>query len=114
LLLSCLNNFTSSIKQLASSLKSIPDQIVNLTTSQIQAIANEFTAISQTTVDDLTSSQGTNTPQVISEIFNSPGSTATNTPSIVTAVQDFITTNVPSTEKIEGQKFPTVSGSNSP
>jgi phage-related protein len=44
LLADCVKNFTNSIKQIATSVQSIPDQIANLTKSQAQSIANEFNA----------------------------------------------------------------------
>lgn len=47
LLATCVSNFTNSLKQIATSLQSIPDQIVNATESQIQGIVNQFTQAAQ-------------------------------------------------------------------
>jgi len=111
LLATCLSNFTNSIVQLANTIKSIPEQISSLTASQIQFIADEFTAVATTTANTLKLSQeSSNTPQVITDVLNSP----TNSDAQLAAIDEYIKQNVPTQEEINGQKFPDISNKNSP
>lgn len=69
----CLTQFGSSIKQVATQIQSIPDQITSLTQAQITNIANEFSAAAKLTLDTVTSTQtNSGIPDAVVLAFNQP------------------------------------------
>ena len=109
LLVNCFNNFTNSLKQLASNVQSIPSQITNLTTTQINTLVTELNSASNATLNTLQSQQTSNVvPAVIQDAFNSPNNTH------AAAITQYIASTTPSQEEIDKQKQPSVSSKNSP
>jgi hypothetical protein len=89
----CLRSFSSSLNQIASNVKSIPDQITNLTTAQAQSIANEFTSAANLTLQTLQSTD-TGVPAAISAALNDPNA------SHVDVINQYILDTVPSANSI--------------
>lgn len=94
----CLTQFGNSITQVATQIKSIPEQIASLTQTQITNIASEFSAAAQLTLDTVTSTQTSSTiPDAVTLAFNQPTETHSD------VVQQYITDNTPSSEEINSQ-----------
>jgi hypothetical protein len=94
----CLTQFGNSIKQVATQIKSIPDQITSLTQTQITSIASEFTAAAKLTLDAATTSQSSSSiPDAVTQAFNQPLEDHS------VAIQQYIADNTPSAEEINSQ-----------
>jgi hypothetical protein len=94
----CLTQFGNSIKQVATQIKSIPDQITSLTQTQITSIASEFTAAAKLTLDAATTSQSSSSiPDAVTSAFNQPLEDHT------VAIQQYIADNTPSAEEVNSQ-----------
>jgi hypothetical protein len=92
----CLTQFGNSITQVASQIKSIPEQIASLSKTQITSIADEFTAAAKLTLDTVTSTQTSSTiPDAVVQAFNQPTDSHTST------IQQYITDNTPSTDDLK-------------
>ena len=92
----CLTQFGNSITQVATQIKSIPEQIASLTQTQITNIASEFSAAAQLTLDTVTSTQINNgIPDAVTLAFNQPAETHSD------VVQQYITDNTPSTDDLK-------------
>jgi hypothetical protein len=94
----CLTQFGNSIKQVATQIKSIPDQITSLTQTQITSIASEFTAAAKLTLDAATTSQSSSSiPDAVTQAFNQPLEDHS------VAIQQYIVDNTPSAEEVNSQ-----------
>ena len=92
----CLTQFGNSITQVAKQIQSIPDQISNLTQTQITNIASEFSAAAQLTLDTVSSTQTSSTiPDAVTQAFNQ------STDSQTSAIQQYITDNTPSSDDLK-------------
>lgn len=82
LLQDCVKNFTNSIKQVADSIASIPDQVVNETSSAFKAVADDLTKTSVDTLKtlkkDLSTSDASLPPTVMDALNNPSDKTANN------------------------------------
>lgn len=90
----CLTQFGNSITQVAKQIQSIPDQISNLTQTQITSIANEFSAAAQLTLDTVKSTETSSSiPDAVVQALSST--------SQVDAIQQYIKDNTPSSESLQ-------------
>lgn len=95
LLQDCLTNFGNSIKQVANQIQSIPDQIANLTKTQIQSIASEFSAAGQLALDAAKSKESSSAaPDALVQALNQPPDKQ------AAAIQQYIIETTPSQESI--------------
>ena len=90
----CLTQFGNSITQVATQIKSIPDQITSLTQAQITNVANEFTNAAQMVLD-ATKTQQTGVPDAVVQAFNQP------VDSHVDAINQYIKDNTPSADSLK-------------
>ena len=91
LLQNCLNQFGASIKQIANDIKSIPDQISNLTNAQLTDIANQFTQAGQLALDATNINATSDTmPDAVVAAFNQPDTIATALAEDYTAKQTIL------------------------
>jgi len=89
----CLTQFGNSITQVAKQIQSIPDQISNLTQTQITSIANEFSAAAQLTLDTVKSTETSSSiPDAVVQALSSD--------SQVDAINQYIKNNTPSTDAL--------------
>ncbi len=78
LLLSCLTQFTSSLKQIADNIKSTPEKIASLTQQQIEGIAKSFTSAEEAVKKSLDQSLVVNSGQLPSGAAAALGGSANN------------------------------------
>jgi hypothetical protein len=89
----CLTQFGNSITQVAKQIQSIPDQISNLTQTQITSIANEFSAAAQLTLDTVKSTETSSSiPDAVVQALSSD--------SQVDAINQYIKNNTPSADAL--------------
>ena len=89
----CLTQFGNSITQVATQIKSIPEQIANLTQTQITSIADEFTSAAKLTLDTVTSAQTSSSiPEGVILAFNQPADSHTD------VILQYIKDNTPSAD----------------
>ena len=93
LLLSCLKQFTGSLKQVANQIKSTPDKISNLTRQQIDGIAKSFTSAEEAVKKSLDQSLVVNSGQLPSGAAAALGGSANN-------VLAYINSSTPSSNSI--------------
>jgi hypothetical protein len=92
----CLTQFGNSITQVATQIKSIPEQIASLSQTQITNIASEFTAAAKLTLDTVTSTQTSSSiPDGVVQAFNQP------LDSHVDTIQQYIMENTPSSDDLK-------------
>jgi hypothetical protein len=93
----CIANFNKSLQNVATQLKSIPDQIANLTTAQITNLQNEFTAAGNEIINSV-KSQSSSIPDSVASAL----SLDNNDPNHLAQLQSAISA-IPSADSLNSQ-----------